>query len=66
MQSTPKTRSSTQAKKAFQWNISSTDIRFMQAGEREAARDGSSSDCSAISPLPLPKERRPPREERKD
>ena len=66
MHTKPKTRALTQTKKAFQWEISSTAVRFMQAGELEAARDGSTNDCSAISPLPLPKDGRPPREERKD
>lgn len=45
-----------QTKRPFQWGISSTDVRLLQSGEMEAAREGCNcSDCSAVSPLPRPK-----------
>lgn len=45
-----------QTKRAFQWGISSKDVRLLRASEVEAARDGSNcGDCSAVSPLPRPK-----------
>jgi hypothetical protein len=54
MQSKPKIRTEAQTRKPFQWGISSTSIRFMQANEVEAAREGT-TDCSKISPLPSPR-----------
>ena len=62
MQTKPKTKVQTQTKKPFQWGISSTAIAFMQTSEVEAARDGSASDCSKISPLPVPKRKTSERE----
>lgn len=58
MQSKPRTQA--RSRKPFQWNIASTTISFMQASELEAARDGSSSDCSQVSPLPPSTRRRTP------
>lgn len=57
MQTKPKTKA--QTKKSFQWGVSSTAIDFMRVSDLQAARDGSSNDCSAISPLPQPKRKAP-------
>jgi hypothetical protein len=46
-------------KKSFNWDISSASISFMQTNELQAARDGSSSDGSNVSPLHQAK-RKPP------
>jgi hypothetical protein len=61
MHTKTKTQAQTRTKKPFQWGISSSTISFMQLGELEAARDGSTSDCSKISPLPLPRRQEPGR-----
>ena len=54
MNTKPETQDKT--KRTFQWGISSSDVRFLQSNELQAARDGSNcSDCSAVSPLPRPK-----------
>jgi hypothetical protein len=54
MKTKPQTQDKT--KRAFQWGISSTDVRFLQNRDVEAARDGSNcGDCSKVSPLPRPK-----------
>ena len=51
-----KAQAQTQAKKSFQWGISSSTIDFMQKDEIKAARDGcGGNDCSAISTLPVPR-----------
>lgn len=54
MQTRRKTHSKT--KRAFEWGISSATIDFIPADALRAARDGSSGDCSKITPLekPLP------------
>lgn len=63
MHTKPKTQAQTQVRKSFQWGISSSAISFMQTNALEAARDGSTTDCSKISPLPLPRPREPERGE---
>lgn len=61
-----KPKSKTNTKKPFQWGISSTTIDFMRTSELEAARDGSSSDCSKVSSLPAPKRKATRRTASKD
>lgn len=54
MKTQPQTQDPT--KRAFQWGISSKDVRLLQGSEAAAARDGSNcGDCSAVSPLPRPR-----------
>ena len=53
MKTKPQTQDRT--KRAFQWGISSKDVRLLQGSEAAAARDGSTGDCSAVSPLPRPR-----------
>lgn len=48
------TLAQSQTKKPFQWGISTQTITFMQSDVVKAAREGS-SDCSKISPMPIPK-----------
>jgi hypothetical protein len=55
MHTKAKTKALSQTQKPFRWGITSTEISFLKTSEVEAARDGSASDCSKISPLPLPK-----------
>jgi hypothetical protein len=53
---TKKPQPRTQAKRSFQWGISSHSVEFGQNRELGEARDGSASDCSSyVSPLPRPK-----------
>lgn len=56
MQTKAKTKIQTTTRKPFQWGISSTSISFMKTNELEAARDGSTGDCSKVSPLPEPQQ----------
>ena len=54
MRTKPKSQNAN--KKSFQWGISTASIEFMRTNALEAARDGSATDCSFISSLPLPKQ----------
>lgn len=65
MQPKPKTQAQSHTKKTFDWGLSSTSIDFMRAEELAKVRDGSANDCGCgggpISPLPIPRQKRPNR-----
>ena len=51
-----KTATNPSTKRTFRWGVSSTDIRFAPPSAPGGTREGCNcSDCSAVSPLPVPK-----------